>query len=216
MENSVRDLWSLMNFVAPGYLGSRNGFSRTLREAAHDAIPTSVRRSVAWRAGCARSSSAAARPTSRASCRKRSSRSSPAISARRSARPTTRSCARSSRGSVERRGERRRHADENADRPAPAAPDLLRSAAAGSCRLTKRPETSAKLDLLDELLEEIIDGGHRVLVFSQFVKMLDLVRERLDGERNRIIVISPARRRTGKKRSTGFKRTKRFRSSSSA
>jgi SNF2 family DNA or RNA helicase len=38
---------------------------------------------------------------------------------------------------------------------------------------------SAKLDLLDELLDEIIDGGHRVLVFSQFVKMLDLVRERL-------------------------------------
>ena len=26
MENSVRDLWSLMNFVAPGYLGSRNDF----------------------------------------------------------------------------------------------------------------------------------------------------------------------------------------------
>ena len=26
MENSVRDLWSLMNFVAPGYLGSRTDF----------------------------------------------------------------------------------------------------------------------------------------------------------------------------------------------
>ena len=26
MENSVRDLWSLMNFVVPGYLGSRNDF----------------------------------------------------------------------------------------------------------------------------------------------------------------------------------------------
>ncbi len=26
MENSVRDLWSLMNFVAPGYLGSRADF----------------------------------------------------------------------------------------------------------------------------------------------------------------------------------------------
>jgi len=42
-------------------------------------------------------------------------------------------------------------------------------------------ERSAKLDLLDELLEEIIDGGHRVLVFSQFVKMLDLIRERLES-----------------------------------
>jgi SNF2 family DNA or RNA helicase len=34
---------------------------------------------------------------------------------------------------------------------------------------------------LDELLEEIIDGGHRVLIFSQFVKMLDLLKERLIG-----------------------------------
>lgn len=38
---------------------------------------------------------------------------------------------------------------------------------------------SAKLDVFQELLEEIIDGGHRVLVFSQFVTMLALIRERL-------------------------------------
>src|SRR5438045_5234884 len=43
-----------------------------------------------------------------------------------------------------------------------------------------KEETSAKLDLLDELLEEAIDGEHRVLVFSQFVSMLHLVRERLE------------------------------------
>jgi SNF2 family DNA or RNA helicase len=42
-------------------------------------------------------------------------------------------------------------------------------------------ETSAKLELLDELLGEIIDGGHRVLVFSQFVQMLDLIRQRLEA-----------------------------------
>ena len=42
-------------------------------------------------------------------------------------------------------------------------------------------ETSAKLDLFDELLGEIIDGGHRVLVFSQFVQMLDLVRQRVQS-----------------------------------
>jgi superfamily II DNA or RNA helicase len=38
---------------------------------------------------------------------------------------------------------------------------------------------SAKLDLFGELLEEVIDGGHRVLVFSQFVTMLGLLREKL-------------------------------------
>jgi superfamily II DNA or RNA helicase len=41
---------------------------------------------------------------------------------------------------------------------------------------------SGKLDLFSELLEEVIDGGHRVLVFSQFVSMLALIRERLDAE----------------------------------
>ena len=41
-------------------------------------------------------------------------------------------------------------------------------------------EPSAKLDLLDELLEEAIDGEHRVLVFSQFVSMLHLIRDRLE------------------------------------
>jgi superfamily II DNA or RNA helicase len=41
---------------------------------------------------------------------------------------------------------------------------------------------SGKLELFGELLEEVIDGGHRVLVFSQFVGMLTLLKERLAGE----------------------------------
>jgi SNF2 family DNA or RNA helicase len=45
------------------------------------------------------------------------------------------------------------------------------------------PETaSAKLDLFAELLEETIDGGHRALVFSQFTSMLALIQERLKQE----------------------------------
>jgi SNF2 family DNA or RNA helicase len=39
---------------------------------------------------------------------------------------------------------------------------------------------SGKLELLEELLEEAIDGGHRVLLFSQFVSMLRLIRAQLD------------------------------------
>ena len=41
---------------------------------------------------------------------------------------------------------------------------------------------SGKLELFGELLEEVIDGGHRVLVFSQFVGMLTLLKERLAEE----------------------------------
>jgi non-specific serine/threonine protein kinase len=36
---------------------------------------------------------------------------------------------------------------------------------------------SGKITLLEEMLEEIIDEGHKVLVFSQFVRFLNLVRE---------------------------------------
>lgn len=41
---------------------------------------------------------------------------------------------------------------------------------------------SAKLDLFSELLEEVVDGGHRVLVFSQFTGMLALLKEQLDAQ----------------------------------
>ncbi len=43
---------------------------------------------------------------------------------------------------------------------------------------------SAKMDLFFELIDEAIDGGHRVLVFSQFTSMLAILRRELD-ERNR-------------------------------
>ncbi len=39
---------------------------------------------------------------------------------------------------------------------------------------------SAKLDAFLELLDEAMDGGHRILVFSQFVSMLKLLRTELD------------------------------------
>jgi superfamily II DNA or RNA helicase len=41
---------------------------------------------------------------------------------------------------------------------------------------------SGKLDLFGELLEEVVDGGHRALVFSQFTGMLALLKERLAEE----------------------------------
>src|ERR1044071_9026895 len=41
---------------------------------------------------------------------------------------------------------------------------------------------SGKLDVFSELLEEVIDGGHRLLVFSQFVSMLTLLKQNLNGK----------------------------------
>ncbi len=43
----------------------------------------------------------------------------------------------------------------------------------------KPQQPSAKLDLFLELVDEAVDGGHRMLVFSQFVSMLHILRDRL-------------------------------------
>jgi SNF2 family DNA or RNA helicase len=44
-------------------------------------------------------------------------------------------------------------------------------------------ESSAKLDVLLPRLAEVIDEGHKALVFSQFTSMLAIVREQLDREK---------------------------------
>ncbi len=55
-------------------------------------------------------------------------------------------------------------------------------------RLMKLPDTefdaddSGKLGALREIIDEAVDGNHRVLVFSQFVTMLTHIREALDAD----------------------------------
>ncbi len=39
---------------------------------------------------------------------------------------------------------------------------------------------SAKLDACTELVTSAVEGGHRILLFSQFTSMLDLLAKRLD------------------------------------
>lgn len=49
-----------------------------------------------------------------------------------------------------------------------------------------RPELSlpsAKLEQFDEVLEELLDSGHKALVFSQFVDHLTILREHLDSKK---------------------------------
>jgi superfamily II DNA or RNA helicase len=45
---------------------------------------------------------------------------------------------------------------------------------------TRKSAGSAKLRMLVDTLTEVVDEGHRALVFSQFTSFLDLVRDRLD------------------------------------
>lgn len=43
----------------------------------------------------------------------------------------------------------------------------------------KKVKHSAKLELFMELLEDLLEGGHRILVFSQFTSMLRIIEKRL-------------------------------------
>jgi len=56
----------------------------------------------------------------------------------------------------------------------------LRQACCDLRLLGAQASGSAKLQALLEILEEAIDGGHRALVFSQFASMLDLIAESLN------------------------------------
>lgn len=47
---------------------------------------------------------------------------------------------------------------------------------------TKIDEPSAKLDMLMYQMEEVVDEGHKILVFSQFTSFLAVVKKRLDAE----------------------------------
>ena len=48
---------------------------------------------------------------------------------------------------------------------------------------------SAKLLQLQELLRETVDGGHRVLLFSQFTQMLQLIKKMLEQEHYRYLYL---------------------------
>ncbi|GMH36110.1 hypothetical protein BSKO_03978 [Bryopsis sp. KO-2023] len=48
--------------------------------------------------------------------------------------------------------------------------------------LQKLVEASGKLDLLHKMLQRLLAGGHRVLIYSQFVMMLDILEEYVIGQ----------------------------------
>jgi superfamily II DNA or RNA helicase len=69
-----------------------------------------------------------------------------------------------------------------------AAPDESNApstapAKAASAKPAPDVDPGAKVEAFTELLEEVLDGGHRVLVFSQFTRMLALLQEHLEAEK---------------------------------
>ena len=67
-------------------------------------------------------------------------------------------------------------------------------------------EPGAKLDTLLEQLDEVLDEGHKVLVFSQFTSFLAILRRRLDEPGDRSTNTSTARPPTGRPAWSGSRR----------
>ena len=178
MENSVRDLWSLMNFVAPGYLGSRVDFRERYEKPLTGEGAAPLQRRLARRL----------RPFLLRRRKVDVARELPEKIEQVvpcDLGPAQRAAYNTLLREIQ-QGLGTKDAKEGAQRMKMLTGLLRLRQTCCDLRLLGLPpnegeERSAKLDLLDELLEEIIDGGHRVLVFSQFVKMLDLIRERLES-----------------------------------
>jgi len=183
MENSLRDLWSLMNFVVPGYLGTRSDFRERYEKPltkgrASERPVLALQRRLARRLGpflLRRRKSDVARELP-----KKIEQVVPCELG-----PTQRATYNALLREIQ-QGIGKNGATDGATRMRMLTGLLRLRQTCCDLRLLKlvpneKGDTSAKLELLEELLAEIIDGGHRVLVFSQFVKMLDLIRDRFEA-----------------------------------
>lgn len=181
VENSVRDLWSLMNFLMPGYLGNRNDFKERYEQPIHKGEGQSEQSRLNRRI----------RPFLLRRCKKEVLHELPEkleqvtyCELSTAQKEIYNKLATSTRQQL---SELAGAKDKNKSRMLMLTALLRLRQAACDCRLlglddgvvTENP--SSKLDLLEELIGEAIDGGHRVLVFSQFVTMLGFMKERLDA-----------------------------------
>lgn len=176
MENSVRDLWSIMNFALPGYLGNRNDFRERYELPIARGSAPDVQRRLARRL-----QPFLLRRRKRDVAKDLPEKIEQVVPC------SLTSHQRAAYDALLREiqqglGSSGKNVHAGAQRMKMLTGLLRLRQVCCDLRLVgiDKEETSAKLDLLDELLEEAIDGEHRVLVFSQFVSMLHLVRERLE------------------------------------
>ena len=180
MENSVLDLWSIFDFLMPGYLGPAREFkeryelpiAREKNAEAQSRLVRRVRPFILRRLKREVAPELPQRLEQTSFCEL----SSEQLQVYRQLLQAGR--AELFQGGQEKEGPRRMRVLTALLRLRQACCDL---------RLLPLPnlkveETSGKTAMFLELLEESIAGGHRVLVFSQFVSLLSLLREELEKQ----------------------------------
>ncbi|HEV7869525.1 MAG TPA: DEAD/DEAH box helicase, partial [Chthoniobacteraceae bacterium] len=179
VENSIRDIWSLMNFLMPGYLGKRDDFRERFEKEiesqpngpAHRRLVRRLRPFILRRLKRNVLKELPEKIEQVAYCE---------LSAEQQ-QVYTELVKATRRQASEWAGEK----DRNKARILMLTALLRLRQACCDLRLlgaddAQKPAPSGKLDMLLELLGEAVDGGHQVLVFSQFVSMLTLLREALE------------------------------------
>lgn len=184
VENSVRDLWSIYQFLMPGYLGSREDFRRRYELPCAAEVPDrAALQRLRWRT----------EPFMLRRIKSEVAKDLP---------PKIESVVWCDPSPMQREYYQSilRHGVEKLDRARESVGiegarmqmlTVLLRLRQSCCDLrlidqkiksNKISEVSAKLARLLELLDEAQRGGHRVLVFSQFTSMLSLIRQALDEE----------------------------------
>jgi superfamily II DNA or RNA helicase len=178
VENSLRDLWAIFGFVEPGLLGSEASFRRRFE------LPIADGDEGAAAALRSRLEPFLLRRTKEDVARELPERTEAVIECELT--PLQR---RLYRGIAEaaRRDVLAKYDDEGAESTTVhvlAALTRLRQVCAHPGLLVPEyledPEASGKFDAFVETVEEVLDGGHKVLVFSAFASMLKIMRTALD------------------------------------
>jgi SNF2 family DNA or RNA helicase len=174
LENSIRDLWSLFDFLLPGYLGTRKDFQERYEKplAAGESAgvwPRLLRRVKPWMLRRTKSEILKELP--------------PKIEQVVQVELTPDQKAAYTQLQIAARAEVDAVRESGGAARMKVLTALLRlRQACCDLRLLNGESNapSAKLEALLELLGEAVDGGHRTLVFSQFTSMLDLIAPALD------------------------------------
>ena len=192
VENSLQDLWSIMQFALPGYLGPRKAFIERFEKPLRKGGDPAVARRLARRLKpvvLRRLKTEVATDLPDRIEQVRYCDLSP------KQRTIYRQLLQESRSQVE--------AAEGGRKRMVALTALLRLRQA-CCDLRLLPglqvadkDAGVKLDELEELLNEAVAGGHRVLVFSQFVQLLQGVVPILLGNKWDYCYLDGATRRRG-------------------
>ena len=176
VENSVRDVWSLMHFVMPGYLGDRDDFRERYeipiaRQNDKEALARLSKRLRPFLLRRKKTEVARDLPEKLenvAYCELTGAQ-----------REAYAALLQGARAQID-------EADKNQGKARMLMLTALLRLRQAACDLRLLGEEGAaqsgKVELFHELLQEALDGGHRVLVFSQFVSMLTLLRAELEGQ----------------------------------